>query len=645
MRLWKALAVLVVLLTGTANAATWYVSTSGNDANAGTLSAPFRTINKAAGVAVAGDQVQVRGGIYNGLVSIASKGTASAHIAFRSYPGETAVLDGTGTAADSNLVTLYKAAYVDFTDFEVRNATRIGILVWGSNNIRIANNNVHHSWRNGIYSGYDTAGVTTDITVDNNDVHDNVLENQNHALSGGGWSTGISLTKTERGSVTRNKVHANQGEGIGMLLTNRVTIQNNTVWNNFSVNIYLDNAKYITVDRNFVYSDGASAYYRDGYAASGIGTANESYSTSNPLSDLTITNNIVVNSKYGFYYGNYEAGGGLHNTVIANNTFYKGSAALLWIDASAHTSTYVENNIFDQVGNAMTQISGSGVTYRNNNWYGGSAGAASGGGDVLADPRLANPGGLTAADYKLTTLSPVVAVGVSISSVTTDYFGVARGVTFDIGAHQIGTSSGAGPAPTLDTTAPSAPGSLTATPASTSAITLSWSAATDNIGVTGYRVFRNGALVNTTTATSYTDQGLNASTSYSYNVYAIDAAGNQSSASNTASATTAANAPAADTQAPSAPGSLRVDAVSGSSIALGWNAASDNVGVTAYRVYRNGAAVATINALSWTDSSLAAGTTYSYTVTALDAAGNQSASSNMVSATPTASTKRHAARH
>jgi hypothetical protein len=79
---------------------------------------------------------------------------------------------------------------------------------------------------------------------------------------------------------------------------------------------------------------------------------------------------------------------------------------------------------------------------------------------------------------------------------------------------------------------------LTATAASSSSITLTWTAATDNVGVTGYKVYRGGSSIASPTGTSYTDSGLTASTAYSYYVTAHDASGNQSAHSNTASATT-----------------------------------------------------------------------------------------------------------
>ena len=103
-----------------------------------------------------------------------------------------------------------------------------------------------------------------------------------------------------------------------------------------------------------------------------------------------------------------------------------------------------------------------------------------------------------------------------------------------------------------DTTPPTAPGTPTLTVVSSGQINLSWSASTDNLGVTGYLIQRcqgascaNFALVGASTTASYTDTGLIAATSYSYEVQATDAAGNLSGFSNTVSGTTSviANTP------------------------------------------------------------------------------------------------------
>ncbi|NOK15956.1 CBM96 family carbohydrate-binding protein [Corallococcus carmarthensis] len=97
------------------------------------------------------------------------------------------------------------------------------------------------------------------------------------------------------------------------------------------------------------------------------------------------------------------------------------------------------------------------------------------------------------------------------------------------------TTSGGG---TGDTQAPSVPTQLTATAVSSGQINLAWSASTDNVGVTGYALSRDGAFLKNVTGTSTSDTGLGASTSYSYTVKALDAAGNASASSAAVTATT-----------------------------------------------------------------------------------------------------------
>jgi chitodextrinase len=97
--------------------------------------------------------------------------------------------------------------------------------------------------------------------------------------------------------------------------------------------------------------------------------------------------------------------------------------------------------------------------------------------------------------------------------------------------------------PTADTQPPTAPANLTATSISSTQINLAWTASTDNVGVTGYDIYRNGAKIATVTTTSYGNTGLAASTSYSYHVIARDATTNSSPQSNTATATTKAPPP------------------------------------------------------------------------------------------------------
>ncbi|KAB1990048.1 glycoside hydrolase family 6 protein [Streptomyces triticiradicis] len=101
--------------------------------------------------------------------------------------------------------------------------------------------------------------------------------------------------------------------------------------------------------------------------------------------------------------------------------------------------------------------------------------------------------------------------------------------------------SGSGGGGGSDTQAPTVPGGLTVGATTSSSVSLSWSASTDNTAVTGYDVYRDGTKVGSATGTSYTDSGLTASTTYSYTVRAKDAAGNVSASSTAVSATTKAS--------------------------------------------------------------------------------------------------------
>ncbi|MGZ3141338.1 discoidin domain-containing protein [Lentzea chajnantorensis] len=94
-----------------------------------------------------------------------------------------------------------------------------------------------------------------------------------------------------------------------------------------------------------------------------------------------------------------------------------------------------------------------------------------------------------------------------------------------------------------DVTAPTAPSGLTSTGTTSSSVGLQWTAATDNVGVTGYEVLRNGSVVGTPTGTTFTDTGLASGTAFTYTVKARDAAGNLSAASNAVQATTRPPAP------------------------------------------------------------------------------------------------------
>jgi len=184
------------------------------------------------------------------------------------------------------------------------------------------------------------------------------------------------------------------------------------------------------------------------------------------------------------------------------------------------------------------------------------------------------------------------------------------------------------PPPPGDTTPPTVPVNLTASLAGTTA-NLSWTASTDNTGVTGYTITRNGAFHTTVLNTFYNGTNLAPGT-YTYTVAATDGAGNVSGPSNSASVTVAPP-PLTDTTAPSVPANL-VTTLVGTTISLSWEISTDDTAVTGYRVTRNNTVRGTTNGTTFLESGLAAGT-YTYTVAAFDGVGNTSGQSNSISVT------------
>ncbi|RAP73866.1 hypothetical protein DL346_25255 [Paenibacillus montanisoli] len=131
------------------------------------------------------------------------------------------------------------------------------------------------------------------------------------------------------------------------------------------------------------------------------------------------------------------------------------------------------------------------------------------------------------------TNTPVMASSSSISQIQ-----FATNMWYPGTAHfdniQVGTGSGGGG----DTQAPTAPTGVTVASVTDTTASLTWTASTDNVGVTGYKVYRNGTEAGTATGTSYTVSGLTANTSYAYTVKAYDAANNLSAASSSVQAKT-----------------------------------------------------------------------------------------------------------
>ena len=188
--------------------------------------------------------------------------------------------------------------------------------------------------------------------------------------------------------------------------------------------------------------------------------------------------------------------------------------------------------------------------------------------------------------------------------------------------------------PDPDIEPPTVPGALTATAIDHDSVQLGWTESSDNVAVDSYVIRRDGAQIATIPAgsTTFTDDGATPATTHSYLVTAVDTSNNTATAGPVEATT--ANAP--DTEPPSAPVSLAGAASSPTAVDLTWTSSSDNVAVASYVVNRDGVDIATLpaGAVSYADGNAAAGTTNSYTVTAVDTSGNQAVAGPIDVVTP-----------
>lgn len=330
----------------------------------------------------------------------------------------------------------------------------------------------------------------------------------------------------------------------------------------------------------------------DGYEA-----VRNASSPASPGTNITIpTHNVIA--------GNLSGTGLVDNwTIDVSNAAYPVALTLIMPTWTSTSSPDFDLRLFDPAGNLITSSLGVtrqetiAVTINSTGVYRIQVDSFAGNGPYLLD--VSSGGAPPAPDTTSPTVfitSPTngaqVSGTITITATASDNVGVA-GVDFFVDATLIGTdttapysvswntttvangphnltatardaagntnSSTIGVSINNDTQPPTAPTNLTATAASSTQIDLSWNASTDNVGVTGYKVYRDNVLVATVPSTTYSDSGLSPQTTYSYQVSAVDAAGNESPKSSSALATTQ----------PPPPSSLSINVSSPSTIAQG----------------------------------------------------------------------------
>jgi hypothetical protein len=348
----------------------YYVSTTGDDTAAGTVTAPWKTISHAAAAnsgVKAGDTVYVRAGVYKESVVFAISGAASpGPITFTSYPNELAIIDGTGIAAQSSphgLIDIENQSYLTASGFEIRNYTTTsaslipaGIWISGTgSNIQLLNNIVHDiktsSEKNGQAYGisvYGTGALDT-ITIDGNQVY--------NLKTGGSESVNVD-GNVNHFTITNNTIHDNDNiaiDAIGFegVATNAAldyarngVISGNTIYNISGIanpgegndydadGVYVDGGTQILIERNLIHN-----------VDIGIEAASEH--KGKVSSYVTIRNNLIYNSNTtGITIGGYDSKrGGTDHCTIVNNTLYNNDTKNT-ASGEVQIQYYATNNVF-----------------------------------------------------------------------------------------------------------------------------------------------------------------------------------------------------------------------------------------------------------------------------------------------------------
>jgi hypothetical protein len=453
-------------------------------------------------------------------------------------------------------------AYVIVQGFELDGNSQVdNTLLEGLNAscVKILNNKIHDPY---IGSWVPTVHFTTSANVTGTiEIHD--LEVSNNEIHGAGAHgvafyprTGSGLDNVGNITVLNNKIYdfgnsssSSYAAGIQVVSCVGGTICGNVIYDGygstdgFGMNLETRNRRCQDIDiyNNIIYG-GSGVEICVGIASVG-GQNNDVY------------NNVIANTGSEAIHW----GGATGNATgrIFNNTIFNTGLYAIGITSSSQVDE-LYNNIIYQTSNVQAVNNGSLVVeHSNNNFYNTVSGRSVVGSYTTenwasnwepsgrdGDPGFVNLNALpTAFDenrnmyptgLNITESGDAYANGTDLSSIfTTDINGNTRAAPWEIGASEYATGE-----VFVDEAAPSVPVNISAAVSSSTELELSWNASTDNVRVSGYRIFRDGQEVGISSSTSYSDSGLAESTLYTYTVSAYDSSGNESDLSQAASATT-----------------------------------------------------------------------------------------------------------
>lgn len=427
----------------------------GDDVNGdGSKTRPYFTLTRAASVAVPGDAIVMDGGTYKygKSVFLTLNGTAAAPIVIMSEPGEKALIDGTGAQLSSHsaLLTLRDSAYVIVDGLELANSSEAGLAITESHHITVQNSYIHHARYQAIRAG------GTDLSFIGNELSHSVLSNKDAVLepNGGGWAAGASTWRRADGSSSQrvswinNYIHDHWGECLIGLFLDTGVIRGNRIHDCFSVSLYLDHARSMRIERNFIYTTTDLYNRNDGLLrAHGISLGAEYYSSVvlPPNDDILIANNLIVGTRNGLYFWsdsrNTTPDNTYRNMRVLHNVFTDMQREPVNLARVASTATLPSNCRFEgnvvvaapgvsavQIGNA------SAWTFANNDFPNGVPTLAQEPGTFAKDPMFASPTIASGpAGFRPKTGSPLIDAAALNASAPQDFWCAPRESRTNIG--------------------------------------------------------------------------------------------------------------------------------------------------------------------------------------------------------------------
>lgn len=430
-------------------AATYYVAPWGKDTNPGTSAQPWQRPRESAWRLRPGDTLLLKPGTYylNDTIyfGLNHSGTSTGRKTVAAEnPNNRPVIAG----STRNCVII-NGDWIEIRNLVCKNRSDTGIAVVGGQNIRLIGNQVMWNYRNGI-GVYNLNGrKALNIHIEGNEIAYNGTgwSSTGARMRSGGWPQGLGAFG-ERQTVVGNVSYHNWGEGIDVGGRNNL-VERNTIFNNMSVNLYLDNASYTTVRRNLIYDTsrqtGDTRWYmstdggRTWIPSTGIQLGNEGTAGNpDPLMNLLIENNIVLNLRNNLFYWNYGVGGGVRYSTIRHNTFVDSEREAIFWGPGPHVGNNITDNIFKSNAASLAYVPNrSGLNFARNLWSRSTAGIPTGNGDVIGDPRLVGPAGQRSANAaRLTSTSPAINRGAGSGFPAVSYFNVGRIAPADIGADE-----------------------------------------------------------------------------------------------------------------------------------------------------------------------------------------------------------------